>query len=372
MKNIAVVFGGKSVEHDISIITGLQVVSTLKEKYNIIPIYISRDGVWLTGDKLLLPDSFKNFCITKTWECYLKPHSKFLFIKKLLKTKIIKLDSIILCLHGVNGEDGSIQGFLDLTQIPYVSSGVLGSAVTMDKAVQKMLFLQNGIKTPRFLFFYENEYKTKKSKILEKIKKELGETVVVKPDRAGSSIGVKVCSSKKEIVEAIDLALYYDNKVIVEEKIDDFREINIACFGRNDEINLSCLEEVISSGGLLSFEQKYISSEETTRIVDVRLDEKTENEIKEIAQKAFYISELSGVCRMDFFVTKNGEVLLNEINSIPGSMANYLFKDISFFEMLEKLMQYGVNRFVERQNLTYLYKSDALLCFEKDYGKMKK
>ena len=369
MKNIAVIFGGKTVEHDISIITGLQVISNLKEKYNVIPIYISREGVWLTGQKLLNLNSYTNFCKTSLKTCYVKPNSKFLYIKGVI-TKERKIDSVILALHGAHGEDGTIQGLLELTQIPYVSSGVLGSAITMDKAILKMLLERNDIKTPKFLFFYEDEYKNNEAKILDKIKKELGKKVVVKPDRAGSSIGVKVCLSAKEIKEAIELSFCFDNKIIVEECVSDFREINIACLGNRKDVYLSKLEEVVSAGQILSFDEKYINSENTQRIVDVKLEKDVEETIKEYAKKAFYICEMNGVCRMDFFVTQDG-VMLNEINSIPGSMANYLF-DMSFLQLLEKLIEISCKKIEEREKLIYLYKSDALVNFEKANSKMKK
>lgn len=371
MKNIAVIFGGKTVEHDISIITGLQVISNLIEKYNIIPIYISRDGVWLTGKKLTSFSSYENFCEKGLKICYLKPHSQFLYIENFLKTKMVKIDYIILALHGANGEDGSIQGLLQLCQIPYVGSGILGSSVTMDKAVLKRMLEHEGIKTPKFLCFYEEEFKQNEKAILEKIKHELGKNVVIKPDRAGSSIGVRVCVSAKEIKDAIELALCFDNKVIVEEYVTNFREINIACFGDKQDIVFSKLEEVVSKDKILSFDEKYINGDETQRIIDVKLDQEIENKIKEYAKRAFYVCEMSGVCRMDFFLKVDGEVMLNEINSIPGSMANYLF-DLSFCELLEKLMDLAQKKYDEKEKLTYLYNSSALVNFEKANGKIKK
>ena len=158
MQNIVVIFGGKSVEHDISIITGLQVISNLKENHNVIPIYISREGIWLTGKKLEMLSSFTNFCMSGLTECHIKPHSKFLYVKKWLKEKRVSVDCAILALHGANGEDGSIQGLLELSQIPYVGSSVLGSALTMDKAVLKMLLFQHKIPTPNFVVFTQKDY----------------------------------------------------------------------------------------------------------------------------------------------------------------------------------------------------------------------
>ncbi len=346
-------------------------MANLSEKYNIIPIYISREGVWLTGKKLNLVSSYTNFTRSGLLECYLVPHSNSLFIKGRFGTKQKKIDAIVLALHGAYGEDGSIQGLLELTQIPYVGSSVFGSSITMDKVAAKMLMLQNNIKTPKFVYFYGEEFQKDEIGILKKIESELGSKVVVKPCRAGSSIGVSFCQTQKEIVDAINLALCFDNKVIVEEAITNFREVNVAVLGAGNETKISSLEEVVVQQNILSFDQKYINAEKNERIVDVHLDEIVEETLKEYAKKAFYLFELAGVCRMDFFVQEEN-VFLNEINAIPGSMANYLFKDFSFSEMLDSLLEIANKQKIKKDSLTYLYSSTALLNYENMCGKMHK
>lgn len=373
MKNIAVIFGGKSVEHDISIITGLQVISNMSEKYCVVPIYITREGDWFYGEKLKKASTFKNFNTSNLWRCYFTPHNNFLSIQKKIRTKRIEIDSVILALHGANGEDGTIQGLLTLSGIPFTCSGVLGSSITIDKAVLKMIIKQNGIKTPDYVCVSKEQIINDFKSVLRIVHDTLGDVVVVKPDRAGSSVGVKKCKTDEELKNAIELALYFDNKIIIEKAIEEFREINVAVLGYGDEIEISCFEEVIGATDVLSFDDKYLNSTKVERIVDIKLNKKIENKIKDYAKKAFSVCEISGVCRMDFFVTKDDVVFLNEINSIPGSMANYLFKDMSFCNLLEKLIIISKKQLKTREELTYHYSSQALLDYEKlTTGKLKK
>ena len=366
MKNIIVMFGGKSVEHDISIITGLQVIANLGKEYNVLPIYISREGEWWTGDRLIMMSSFINFSNSGLNRCWLIPHSPYLFIKKMLRTAKIKIDNILLALHGANGEDGSVQGLLQLCEIPYSSAGVMGSALTMDKVLCKKVMMASGIATPDFYSFYVQEWKSDSKEILQNIKEKFNYKVVVKPARAGSSIGVTKCANLIQVKKAIEVAQCFDNKIIIEQTIEDFREVNIACLGLESEVETSCIEEIKGvEKNILDFDKKYIESSSVERIVDVKLDGKIEDEIKNIAQQIFTICECMGVVRMDFFVEKKtSKVWLNEINSIPGSMANYLWKGQSFSDLLEKLLELGIKRQQERSSLTYLFKSQALVNFD--------
>jgi len=365
MKNIAVIFGGKSVEHDISIITGLQVIANLNKEYNVIPIYISREGEWWTGDKLIMMSSFINFSKIGLGQCWFIPHSKELCVKKYIRIKKVKIDNVILALHGVNGEDGSVQGLLQLCEIPFSSAGVMGSSLTMDKIICKKVLQASDINTPDFYTFYSQNWAKNSKKILQDIKEKFNNKVVVKPARAGSSIGVTKCNSAVQIKKAIEGALYFDNKIIVEQAIEDFREVNIACMGLENNVDISCIEEIKGVENILDFEKKYIESIGVERIVDVKLGDMIENKIQEIAKKAFTICECMGIVRMDFFVEKKtNKVWLNEINSIPGSMANYLWKGQSFSHLLDKLLELGEKRQQERSALTYLFKSQALVNFD--------
>ena len=364
MKNIAVIFGGKSVEHDISILTGLQVIANLDKKYKIIPIYITRQGQWCCGDKLTKLSTYAKFTSSGVKPCFFVPHSKNLFVKGLLKIKKIKIDCAVLALHGANGEDGSVQGLLELCEIPYTSSGIFGSSITMDKVQTKLLMKQLLVNTPDFLFFYDTDWSKKSQDILNQIDNKFKNNVVIKPARAGSSIGVAKCNSQKEIINAIETALCFDNKIIVEESVEDFQEINIACCGYQDKVEVSSLERIEGAGKLLDFDKKYITGTTVERFVDCKLDKKIKEEIQSIAKKMFVACECLGVVRLDFFVNKNSVVFLNEINNIPGSFANYLFKKQTFSNLLDKLIMLAEIRQKQKEKLTFLYESKALVCFE--------
>ncbi len=365
MKNVVVIFGGKSVEHDISIITGLQILSHLKKDYCVFPIYIARNGEWWTGQKLFNIKTYSNFDTSGLNKCYFVPHCKKLFISKLVKTKKVCISNVILALHGVNGEDGTIQGLFELCEIPYTSAGVMGSSLTMDKVLCKSVLKYADINTPDFISFYTSEWELNPKAILKEIKEKFNNKVVIKPARAGSSIGVASCSNVKEIEQAICVAKSFDYKIIVEQALEDFQEVNIACMGIENEVELSACEEINAKSKILDFNKKYIDSNYTERIVDVKLESEIKSKIQNMAKTAFKVCECMGVVRMDFFVeNKTGKVWLNEINSIPGSMANYLWKDLSFEKLIDKLIAFSEKRREKQNNLTYLYRSEALVNFD--------
>lgn len=370
MKTIGVIFGGKSLEHDISILTGLQVISNLKVSYSVVPIYIAKDGKWWTGEKLKKLESYLSFNKQKLNSCYLIPNSKNLFIKTKLRTKEKQIDALMIALHGQNGEDGAIHGLLKLSGIPFSSSDVLGSALTMDKVVLKMILKGNGLNTPNFFSFSKTSWEKDKESVLDEIEKSFDFNVVIKPARAGSSIGVTRCKTREEVKEAIEVAICFDTKIIVEEAISNFREINVAVLGNGEKTKISCFEEVKHEREILDFDEKYLNAKDVTRIVDVKLEKNITEKIKEIAQKSFELCECFGVVRMDFFV-KDDEVLLNEINSIPGSLANYLWKDLSFERLCDALISFAEKRQKEEEKLVLNYDTNVL----KDFcgqGKMKK
>ncbi len=372
MKNIAVVFGGKSVEHDISIITGLQVIDNLQSRFRVVPIYIGRDGRWVTGDKLFLPDSYLEFSTDGVRPCFFVPGSGELRIKGRLRLGRVKIDAVVLALHGVNGEDGTVQGLMELCNLPYTSTGVMGSALTMDKVLCKQIMQANGIETPEFLSFSREIWQADSRKIARQIREKLGFPVMVKPARAGSSIGVSKCCDGKTLVSAVELALCFDNKTIVEKAIERFTEINIACMGLGEKVELSCMEEVIGNHELLNFEDKYLGDEKVSRIVNPPVEDKVKKTIEKLAIQAFIACECAGLVRMDFLV-EQGKVWLNEINSIPGSMANYLWKDMTFEQLLNRLLALADEKRQYREKLTFLYQSQALINFNKfSEGKLHK
>lgn len=362
MKTVAVVFGGKSLEHDISILTGLQVLSNLNQDYKVVPIFIDKQGIWWTGEKLKEFNTFLNFNEKGLKQCFLIAGHKKLFLKGKLKTKSQNIDVFILALHGQNGEDGAIQGLFEMCEIPYSSCGVMSSAITMDKAFCKMVLKQNQISTPDFLSFCECEWKTNTQKLLDEIKNKFDFQVVVKPATAGSSIGISRCFCENDLKKAVDISFCFAEKVIVEQAISNFKEINLACVGDKQSVTLSVFEEVVSNKQFLDFDEKYVNSAKVKRIVDAKLSSKVSNQIQSMAKKAFLVCDCFGVVRMDFLVTEN-QVFLNEINSIPGSMANYLFKKVSFAKLCEKLVDLAIIRAKNKEKLLKTYNSQALQAF---------
>ena len=222
--NIAIIFGGKSSEHDISVITALQAINAIdKGKYKIYPIYITKNGEWLTGEKLLDKETYIDFQSKKFYKVPLNFGKKDIIINKLIR-QIVKIDCALLCLHGLNGEDGTVQGALELASIPYTSSSVLGSSVCMDKVIMKQLLKANGFKITDFVWFTREEFETNQSEILDKIKKEIDYPYIVKPANLGSSIGISKCECEDELITGIEIACQYDSRIIVEKAVENFPE----------------------------------------------------------------------------------------------------------------------------------------------------
>ena len=374
MKNLVVLFGGKSVEHDISIITGLQIMQNVHPIYNVIPIYITKEGRWLTGEKLKDVEFYANLDESKLKVCYFSTTNNKLKIKNMLGIKEIEIDCVLMALHGSNGEDGTVQGLLELCGVPYTSTSVLGSAVCMDKAITKAVLNANNIKTPQYYSFLISEYKENKSNVLSMLKDVYEFPLIVKPCRLGSSVGIIKCKNEKELESAIEFASHFDNKIIVEKAIEDFKEVNIACLGIGNKVEFSVLEQVESDGDILNFDEKYIKPKHS-RKVNVKLEDEIISVICEYAKKAFVACDCSGCVRMDFFVDSNNEVWLNEINTIPGSMAFYLWKGskISFGQLINKLISMAKEKKKQKEDLNYVFKTEALVNFSKlKSGKMHK
>lgn len=361
MKNIIVLCGGKSSEHDISLITANLVLNAInEEKYNVYPIIVDKNNEW---------NYIKNFKnnIDKDMQkikVYLRLGENVLYKKSgLFLKKLTNVDCAILCHHGLNGEDGTIQGVLELCNIPYTSSGVINSGITMDKVVMKLLFKEFNFNVIDYDFFTKEEFMQDNIKLINKVVENLGYPIIVKPANLGSSIGISVAKNDEELKNSIMVALNYDNKILVEKALTDFKEINCAVLGYKNDIIVSSLEQPLSWKDFLTFDEKYINSNKKCekRIYPAKLDKKIEKEIKNISASIFKKFELSGVVRIDYIV-KDDEVFVNEINSIPGSLAYYLFEkeNLCFTEIIDKLIEIAERKYLDKQKLTYAYKSDVL------------
>jgi len=344
-KNLAVMFGGYSVEHEISVVTALQAIRNIDDKkYNIIPIYL-KDGEWFSGKQLLDVDFYKYDCKAK--KISMIPNSKYLYKKGLFLWKYKKIDVALLCFHGYEGEDGCVQGLLELNRVPYTSSGVTGSALSCDKILFKEVLKGFNIDCVNSVNFNKNQYYANQQKHII-IGENLSYPIVVKPNCLGSSIGISVCKNREELKDALDLAFSLDNRVLLEEYCKDMREINCAVMGYDDDIVISELEEPITKNEILSFENKYLNNQKqgmasATRKIPAEIANTQSQKIKEIAKFLFNKLELKGVVRFDFMVTEE-KIYLNELNSIPGSLAFYLFEPqgISYQKMLDKLILWAI------------------------------
>lgn len=366
---IAIIFGGKSSEHDISVITALQAINVIdKNKYSLFPVYITKDGVWLSGQKLLDKDTYLNFD-----EREFKPvginFGKGEFILGKTFPKKIKIDCALLCLHGLNGEDGSVQGALELAGIPYTSSSVLGSSICMDKIIMKDLFKANGFNIVDYVWFTRDEFENNEEEVLDKITSKIDYPYIVKPANLGSSIGISKCDCEDDLLYAIEVACKYDSRIIVEKAVENLREINCACIGNECEVRTSKLEEPVSWNKFLSFKDKYLSFSKTSSRSEPALEDKLKEKVEDISKKAFKALCQSGVVRIDYLldnVTK--ELYINEINTIPGSLANYLFPE-HFGKLIDELISLAIKREEDKKKNKFSYKSTALFEFIKNSGK---
>ncbi len=357
MKNIAVFFGGQSVEHDISVITGVMTINCIdREKFSVLPVYVDKDGVWKTGENLFDIDEFKDIDLKKLKKVAIIGGDNTLYQVKGKKLKPIeKIYCAVNCLHGRKGEDGALSGLLSMSNIPLASPNMLSSSISMDKSFTKLVLKSLNVKTLKGVTV------TNKAQVKDVLKK-LEFPMLVKPNFLGSSIGITKADNKEMLIEGIQNALKYGESAIVEPFLSDVTEINCAVY-RDDKgiINLSECEKPISRAEILSFKDKY---QEGKREFPANIEKKLSNKIKATAKKIYESLGFSGVIRIDFFIS-NGEILVNEINSVPGSLSYYLFGDTkkSFMNMLTSLIMSAERNYLRDLNFIKEYNSGILTSF---------
>lgn len=379
--NIGVMFGGRSVEHEVSIITGIQVAENIdRSKYDVTPIYVAKDGNWYTGDDILNIKNYKdiNSLLSRSKKVFMPPipsiaNLYFYPLKTGLFKKspeFIKLDAIFPAFHGMHGEDGTMQGLFEIANIPYVGSVVTGSAVGMDKIIMKDVFKANDIPVVNYTWFFRKDYENDSKTVIEKIEGKLKYPLFIKPANLGSSIGISKASDREGLVNAIEVACKYDRKIIVEEGVKDPVEINCSCLGMDDDVVASVCEQPVSWREFLSYDDKYMRGSSTkgmksaARKIPAPIpDEKTE-EIRNLTTRVFRALDCSGVSRVDFLMEKESmKVYVNEINTIPGSIAFYLWEPcgISFKELVDKLIEIALKSYAEKNKNIYTYDTELLL-----------
>lgn len=382
---VGVIFGGETVEHEVSIISAVQAMDFMdEEKYEIIPIYISKDRIWYTGPMLKEIEVYKDFNDLKRYakKCVLfkKEGGFYLQSTGFFKRILSEIDIAFPIVHGNNVEDGSLAGYLDTIGIPYVGSHILGAAMGQDKVIMKQVMDSDGIPVVPYTWFYDSEYLSFKKDILKEIDK-IGFPVIVKPATLGSSIGITVVKDKKEIENAIEEAIKYDVKIIVEKVVDHLVEVNCSVLGNYERQETSVLEEVVSSNEFLTYKDKYIGSGKVKgsksfggskgmasadRIIPARLEDKLADTVRDLAKQTFKSLNLSGVCRIDFLIDKQkGKVYVNEPNTIPGSLAFYLWEPAgkSYGELLDDMITLAIKDYKARSKKTCSFDTNILSNF---------
>ena len=376
---LGVMFGGVSVEHEVSIISAVQAMHALnKEKYEIIPIYMGKDRTWYTGAMLTDIEVYKDF------EDLKKYATKVVLINKdgrfclesqgLFKRIVTDIDIIFPIVHGNGVEDGTLSGYLETIGVPFVGPKVLGASVGQDKIVMKQIFAASDIPYVKYEWFYDYEYNNDSKEIEDRIKK-LGYPVIVKPATLGSSVGINVVKDETKLKAAILDAITYDKKVIVEKMVENLVEVNCSVLGNYEYQESSVIEEVISSEDFLTYNDKYIGGGKgtkskgmasTDRIIPARIDEKMTKEVSELAKKVFRCLNLSGICRVDFLIDKKSKkVYVNEPNTIPGSLAFYLWEPINkeYDELLDDAITLAIKEYKNIETKTSSFETNILSNF---------
>jgi D-alanine-D-alanine ligase len=369
--NIGVIFGGKSVEHEISIITAVQAMENIdKEKYEVIPIYITKDLQWYTGGCLKCIDTYKDFDLIKRYAHKVNLINKngryILQTSGLIKRELWELHLAFPMVHGANVEDGSIQGYLNLVGIPYVGSNTYSSAVGQDKVFTHQLLQAIGVPVTKFVWFGERFYRNKKEELFKQID-ELKYPLIIKPATLGSSIGIEVIERKEELDSTIERAFKYDSKLIIEEEIEDVIEYNCSVLLTPKGNITSDIEEIISNKGIREYGDKYIDDNDkeslVKRVYPAKISEKLSKEIELTSLTVFKMLNMKATARIDFlYDNKNKKLYVNEINTIPSCFTHHLWesRNISYKELLNIMIEDAINDVTKKDGMTLTLDSDIL------------
>lgn len=377
---VGLFFGGRSTEHEVSVLTGIQAYQNIdKTKYEIIPVYISKKGDFYTNPKFLDLKNFKDadsLLLSSTQINIVKGG----FLSKGLFNKFTHLDVVLLAFHGSYGEDGSIQGLLDIYQIPYTGLNVTGSAVGMDKVISKALFKELGLSVGKYFALKRNEWNRDSKKLLKEIQQNLKFPMFVKPALIGSSIGVNKAPDEDSLSFAIEVAGTYADKILIEEAFENVIEVNCSALGYEDVIASVC-EMPVASSEVLSFADKYqkgggkgskgAGMASLTRVIPAPIPDKLSKEIQEATIKVFKALDGCGVARVDYFVdVKAAKFWINEINTIPGSFSFYLWDKtgVSFTKLLDTLIDCALKRAQNQTKTQYTFESGLLSQMAKRSG----
>lgn len=378
--NVAVFYGCRSVEHEVSIISAVQAMASIdREKYDITPVFVTKDGEMYTGEKLFNIEEYKNIpnllknskkvnFLRENGNVVMKTLSNGIFSK----TTSTVVDVAFPIVHGTNCEDGTIQGLFEFLNLPYVGCDIISSAVGMDKAVFKDVLKNAGLPVLDCVCFRAREYMSDKKAIKDKILNKIGLPLIVKPVNLGSSVGISKVTEEAQLDEAITLAFSFTDRILVEHAVTAIREINCSVLGDADSCEASVCEEPFMKDEILSYEDKYMGNSKDGqskgmaslgRKVPADLSKEKSNEIRTLACDIFKALGCNGVVRIDFIIdTETDTVYANEINTIPGSLAFYLWDatGIKYKELLSKMIELAFKRQRNRDNITFTIDTNIL------------
>ena len=382
MIKVGVIFGGESVEHEVSIISAVQAMQNLdKEKYMAVPIYITKEREMYTAPFLKDIEIYQDMDNLKRYAknvvLYVKNNRIILQNKKGFRRTVNEIDIVLPVVHGTNVEDGTLQGYLDLLGVPYVGSNHYSAAVGQDKVFMKQIFESGGLSVAPYDWFFESDYFNDKDKVIKRLEK-IKYPMIVKPAKLGSSVGIAKVNNREELVEAIEDAIRYDDKIVVEECVENLTEVNASVLGDNTYYQVSELEEVMGKDAILSYNDKYVGNGKgklkggntgskgmvsTDRVIPANIDKKLRDEIIRMSEDAARLLNTSGVVRIDYLIDKKKKkVYINEVNTIPGSLSFYLWepKGMSYRKLLDNIITLAIKNYKKKIKKTFSFDTNIL------------
>ncbi len=378
--NVAVFFGCRSVEHEVSIISAVQAMRAMnRDKYDITPVYVTKQGAMYSSSAMFEIESFRDIgkLLSESEEVTFVKKADGVFMhpvnrKAFRKVKEVKIDLAFPIVHGTNCEDGTIAGYFEFLGLPYISCDIISAAVGMDKAVFKDVLSAAGLPVLGCVRFTAREYMLGGAEISEKIKTQVGFPLIVKPINLGSSVGISKVKTENELDEAIRLAMSFADKILVERAVCNLREINCSVLGDGDDCAASVCEEPFMHDEILSYKDKYEGGAKDGpskgmaslgRKIPADIPDELSERIRDISCRIFKAIGASGVVRIDYLLdNKSGEIYANEINTIPGSLAFYLWEatGTKYSELIDKLVDTAFRRERKRENLRYTIDTNIL------------
>ncbi|MDP2814452.1 MAG: D-alanine--D-alanine ligase family protein [Erysipelotrichaceae bacterium] len=385
--NVGVLFGGESVEHEVSIISAVQAMEALdKTRYEVIPIYISKSHVLYTSPLLRDIKQYKDLnklirqlspvsLVRQENQVIVLPLKKYMF-----SSRPVVLDVVIPVVHGTHAEDGTVQGYLEMLGVPYAGCDVIAAGVGQDKVIMKHVLENSKLPVVPWFWFYGGHVNQSRQAIVSKAL-EIGYPLIIKPACLGSSIGIRTAHDEAELFEGIEFASMYDRKILVERKLENIREVNCSVLGVGLDMKASSIEEVLKTDDILSYENKYQGSSKgvnskgmasTSRQIPADVGQELTERIKHLAIKTFEVLGANGVSRIDFLIDANTMTpYVNEINTIPGSLSFYLWQHdgLDFTALMDILVEQAIDRQRSREKMVFSYQTNLLANFDKKGSK---